>query len=108
MEREVTLNPTNVKVSYKQAWDAYGTHYTQMVSVKLTREQFQKFNNKVTEIKFSDYENTYFKLYTKHIEVGDNFANLSTCNAFFTFFGLMENKRIDVTRNTILRIHIIG
>lgn len=107
MEHEVTLNPTNVKVSYKHAWDAYGTHYTQMVSVKLTREQFKKFNNKVTEIKSSVYENNYFKLYTKYIEVGDNFANLSTCYAFFTFFGLMENKRIDVKRNTILRIRII-
>ena len=101
----VSIKPKDVKVSYDSRFNSEGTHYTQMVSVTLSDEQINVFNNMVRNTLSSRDASHMAKTYLREINVEDNFTNLTTFEYFKRFFTpLLENQRIKSDRNTLLRI----
>lgn len=101
----VSVMPKNVKVSYNSRFDKNGTHYNQMISLVLTKEQLRVFNNHVTDTILSKYTREYIKIHLKCVAFGDNYLGLTTLEHFLNFFTpLRSNRRIQIARNTILRI----
>lgn len=95
----VSVKPKSVKVSYNSYFDNNGTHYNQMVSVVLTDEQLEVFNDMVNNTRPSA------KMYLRSVKFGDNYTNLTTFDHFRRFFELLKsNSRIKADRNTLLRI----
>ena len=89
----VSVKPKSVKVSYNSYFDKNGTHYDQMVSVVLTDEQLEAFNNMAHDT------------HLRSVKFGDNYTNLTTFDYFRRFFEpLKSNSRIKADRNTLLRI----
>ena len=101
----VSVMPKNVKVSYNSRFDKHGTHYNQMISLTLTKEQLREFNIHVTDTILSKYTREYVKTHLKRVAFGDNYLGLTTLEHFLNFFTpLRSNGRIQIARNTILRI----
>lgn len=95
----------NVKVANNILYfDKEGTAYRQRVTITLSQKQIDDFNKYVGTIKCSDKVSTYERLFLKQIEKGDNYTNLTTFRHFREFFGLEEVSRIDLSKNTIVRI----
>ena len=101
----VSVRPKSVKVSYNSYFDNNGTHYSQMVSVVLTDEQLEVFNNMVNDTQLSKGVSEYTKMHLRSVKFGDNYTNLTTFDYFRRFFEpLKSNSRIKADRNTLLRI----
>ena len=101
----VSVKPKSVKVSYNSYFDNNGTHYNQMVSVVLTDEQLEVFNDMVNNTRLSKGVSEYTKMHLTGVKFGDNYTNLTTFDHFRRFFEtLKSNSRIKADRNTLLRI----
>lgn len=101
----VSVYPKNVKVNYNSHFAKNGTHYDQMVTLALTKEQVRAFANMVIDTLGSKGVSEYTKMHLKRVNFGDNYTNLTTFDYFTRFFHpLLTNKRIKLNRNTILRI----
>jgi len=105
MTQFVSIKPKNVKVSYNSRFDKKGTHYNQMISLALSKEQLKEFNEMVMNTILSKNTREYVKTHLKRVAFGDNYLGLTTLEHFVRFFSpLRENRRIQIARNTILRI----
>lgn len=100
----MALDKKGVKVNYNNYFSEDGTHYDQMVTVGLTKQQVSDFNNMVIDARFSDTTDSDIRLYLKRVAFGINYTNLTTFRYFYNFFHLSDVERIKSGRNTILVI----
>jgi hypothetical protein len=100
MKKEMNIKAAN-NVLY---FDKEGTAYKQRVTITLSQKEIDEFNKNVDAIKCGDKVSSYGKLFLKQIEKGDNYTNLTTFRFFREFFGLEKISRIDLSKNTIVRI----
>lgn len=101
----VSVFPKNVKVSYNSRFDKDGTHYNQMISLTLSDKQLKAYNTMVNDTLQSWGISEYTKMHLRQLKFGDNYVGLTTLDYFIRFFDpLKSNRRIQIARNTILRI----
>lgn len=105
MSEFVSTTPNSVRVSYNSRFDKDGTHYNQMLSVVLADKQLKAYNTMVNDTLLSNGVREYTKMHLRQLKFGDNYTGLTTLDYFIRFFDpLKSNKRIQMARNTIIRI----
>ena len=97
------------KISYPQDWDGDGTHYDQLINIRLTPMEFDELNRSIVALKFdiapkvvksgSDMD---ILCYLKEFGWGKNYTTHTQRDYVCDWFGILSDKRL-LDRNTMIR-----
>lgn len=96
------------KISYQSKWNNEGTHYSQTINVRLSKEEFKLFNDNIILSKLNAPSYHDYKLYLNTFKKGVNYTKLTQAMYFAEYFNIINNdKRYKTDRNTIVVLNIL-